>query len=42
VSFYAVSKDGRFAGGSIYPGGKMSVHDGEQARVVLCDPLFAN
>jgi N4-(beta-N-acetylglucosaminyl)-L-asparaginase len=41
VSFYAVSKDGRFAGGSIYPGGKMSVHDGEQARVVLCDPLFA-
>jgi N4-(beta-N-acetylglucosaminyl)-L-asparaginase len=40
VSFYAVSKDGKFAGGSIYPGGKMAVHDGESARVVACDPLF--
>ncbi len=40
VSFYAVSKDGRFAGGCIYPGGKMAVHDGEHARVVPCDPLF--
>ena len=29
VSFYAVSKDGKFAGGCIYPGGKMAVHDGE-------------
>ena len=41
VSFYAVSKDGKYAGGCIYPGGKMAVHDGEQARVVPCDPLFA-
>jgi N4-(beta-N-acetylglucosaminyl)-L-asparaginase len=40
VSFYAVSKDGKFAGGSIYPGGKMAVHDGETARVVACDPLI--
>jgi N4-(beta-N-acetylglucosaminyl)-L-asparaginase len=40
VSFYAVSKDGKFGGGSIYPGGKMAVHDGESARVVACDPLF--
>jgi N4-(beta-N-acetylglucosaminyl)-L-asparaginase len=40
VSFYAVSKDGKFAGGSIYPGGKMSVHDGDSARVVACDSLF--
>jgi N4-(beta-N-acetylglucosaminyl)-L-asparaginase len=40
VSFYAVSKGGRFAGGCIYPGGSMAVHDGEQARVVACDPLF--
>jgi N4-(beta-N-acetylglucosaminyl)-L-asparaginase len=40
VSFYAVDKNGRFAGGSIYPGGKMAVHDGESARVVPCDPLF--
>ncbi len=40
VSFYAVSKDGKFAGGSIYPGGKMAVHDGESARIIPCDPLF--
>ena len=41
VSFYAVSKDGKFAGGSIYPGGRMAVHDGEQGRLVPCDPLLA-
>jgi N4-(beta-N-acetylglucosaminyl)-L-asparaginase len=40
VSFYAVSKDGTFAGGSIYPGGKMTVHDGDSARTVECDPFF--
>jgi N4-(beta-N-acetylglucosaminyl)-L-asparaginase len=40
VSFYALSKDGKFAGGSIYPGGRMAVHDGESARLVPCDPLF--
>jgi N4-(beta-N-acetylglucosaminyl)-L-asparaginase len=40
VSFYAVNKNGQFAGGSIYPGGKMAVHDGESARLVACDPLF--
>ncbi len=34
VSFYAVSKDGKFFGGCIYPGGKMAVHDGDTARVV--------
>jgi N4-(beta-N-acetylglucosaminyl)-L-asparaginase len=39
VSFYAVSKDGKFAGGSIFPGGKMAVHDGESARLIPCDPL---
>jgi len=38
--FYALSKDGKFAGGSIYPGGKMAVHDGEQARLVTCDPFL--
>ena len=31
VSFYAVSKDGKFFGGCIYPGGKMAVHDGDSA-----------
>ncbi|OJW14725.1 MAG: asparaginase [Planctomycetales bacterium 71-10] len=40
VSFYAVSKDGKFAGGCIYPGGKMAVHDGDSARVIPLDPLF--
>ncbi len=42
VSFYAVSKAGEWAGGSIFPGGKMAVHDGEQARVIPIDPLFGN
>src|SRR5262245_53918435 len=40
VSFYALSKNGQFAGGAIYPGGKMAVHDGDAARIVPCDPLF--
>jgi N4-(beta-N-acetylglucosaminyl)-L-asparaginase len=40
VSFYALSKDGKFAGGSIYPGGKMAVYDSDQARLISCDPLF--
>jgi N4-(beta-N-acetylglucosaminyl)-L-asparaginase len=40
VSFYALSKDGRFAGGSIYPAGKITVHDGETARAVQCDPFI--
>jgi N4-(beta-N-acetylglucosaminyl)-L-asparaginase len=40
VSFYAVSKDGKFHGGCIYPGGSMTVHDGDKARVVTCEPLY--
>jgi N4-(beta-N-acetylglucosaminyl)-L-asparaginase len=40
VQFYAVNKNGKFAGGSIYPGGTMAVHDGENAHVVPCDPLL--
>ena len=35
MSFYAVSKDGKFFGGCIYPGGKMAVHDGDSARIVV-------
>ena len=31
VLFYAINKQGKFAGGSIYPNARMSVHDGEQA-----------
>ena len=35
--FYALTKDGKFAGGSIYPGARMAVHDGDSARMV--DPV---
>jgi N4-(beta-N-acetylglucosaminyl)-L-asparaginase len=40
VLFYALTKDGKFAGGSIYPGAKMAVHDGDSARLVPCDSLY--
>jgi N4-(beta-N-acetylglucosaminyl)-L-asparaginase len=40
VSIYALSREGKFFGGCIYPGGKMAVHDGESSRVVPCEPLF--
>jgi N4-(beta-N-acetylglucosaminyl)-L-asparaginase len=40
VYFYALRKDGKFAGGSIYPGARMAVHDGDSARIVPCDPLI--
>jgi N4-(beta-N-acetylglucosaminyl)-L-asparaginase len=40
VSFYAVNKDGKYAGGCMYPGGKMTVHDGDSARIIACDALF--
>jgi N4-(beta-N-acetylglucosaminyl)-L-asparaginase len=40
VKFYAVSKEGKFAGGSIYPGAQMAVHDGDSARIVPYDALY--
>jgi N4-(beta-N-acetylglucosaminyl)-L-asparaginase len=40
VIFYALNKEGKFAGGSIYPGAKMAVHDGDSARLVPCDPFI--
>jgi N4-(beta-N-acetylglucosaminyl)-L-asparaginase len=40
VLFYALSKEGKFAGGSIYPGARMAVHDGDSARLVPCDPFI--
>ncbi|MDR3636584.1 MAG: N(4)-(beta-N-acetylglucosaminyl)-L-asparaginase [Isosphaeraceae bacterium] len=40
VKFYCVSKDGRFAGASLWAGAKMAVHDGEGARLVDCTPLY--
>jgi N4-(beta-N-acetylglucosaminyl)-L-asparaginase len=39
VKFYCVSKDGRFAGASLWAGAKMAVHDGDSARLVDCAPL---
>ena len=40
VLFYALTKDGKFAGGSIYPGARMAVHDGDSARHVPCDSFY--
>ncbi len=40
VKFYCVSKDGRFAGSSLWAGAKMAVHDGEVARLVDCTPFY--
>lgn len=40
VKFYCVSRDGRFAGASLWAGAKMAVHDGEVARLVDCTPLY--
>ncbi len=40
VKFYCLSKDGRFAGVSLWAGAKMAVHDGDSARLVECTPLY--
>ncbi len=40
VKFYCVSKDGRFAGASLWAGSKMAVHDGGEARLVDCAALY--
>jgi N4-(beta-N-acetylglucosaminyl)-L-asparaginase len=40
VSFYALTKDGRFAGASLWAGERMAVHDGDGPRFVECTPLF--
>jgi len=40
VTFYALAKDGRFAGASLWPGSRIAVHDGESARRIACTPLF--
>jgi N4-(beta-N-acetylglucosaminyl)-L-asparaginase len=40
VQFYAITKDGKYAGGSIWPGGKMAVHDGDSAKLVELTPLY--
>jgi len=40
VKFYCVSKDGRFAGASLWAGARIAVHDGDSARLVDCTPLY--
>jgi N4-(beta-N-acetylglucosaminyl)-L-asparaginase len=40
VRFFAVRKNGEFAGASLYAGVKMAVHDGESARLVDCSSLY--
>ncbi len=40
VTFYALARDGRFAGASLWAGARMAVHDGEAPRLVECTPLF--
>ncbi len=40
VNFYAVARDGRYAGASLWAGSKMAVHDGEHARLVDCEALY--
>jgi N4-(beta-N-acetylglucosaminyl)-L-asparaginase len=40
VTFYALAKDGRFAGASLWPGSRIAVHDGDSARRIDCTSLF--
>ena len=40
VKFYALSKDGRFGGGSIWSGGKFAVHSGGKNRIEECAFLY--
>lgn len=40
VKFYCVSKDGRFAGASLWANAKIAVHDGDSARLVDCASLY--
>jgi N4-(beta-N-acetylglucosaminyl)-L-asparaginase len=40
LQFYALSKDGRFAGGSLYEGPGFAVCDDQGARIVPCVYLY--
>ncbi|RUL87253.1 N(4)-(beta-N-acetylglucosaminyl)-L-asparaginase [Tautonia sociabilis] len=40
VTFYAVSKDGQYAGANMVGGARMAVHDGKEAKMVDCVPIF--
>ncbi len=40
IQFYAVAKDGRYAGATLYEGADFAVCDERGARVELCAPLY--
>jgi N4-(beta-N-acetylglucosaminyl)-L-asparaginase len=40
VNFYAVAKDGRYAGGAIYSGARFAVADDKGARLENCVFLY--
>lgn len=40
LQFYALTKDGRFAGGSLYEGAEMAVCDSQGPRLVKCAYLY--
>ncbi len=40
VKLYCLSKDGRFAGASLWAGAMMAVCDQENARLIPCEPLY--
>ena len=40
IQFYAVAKDGRYAGATLYEGADFAVCDERGARVELCAPMF--
>ena len=40
VKFYALAKDGRFGGASLWADSKIAVHDGDSARLVDCGSLY--
>ncbi len=40
VKFYCVTRDGKYAGASLWAGAKMAVHDGDSAKLVDCISLY--
>jgi N4-(beta-N-acetylglucosaminyl)-L-asparaginase len=40
VSYYALARNGRFGGAALYPGVRMAVHDGTEARLVPLASLY--
>jgi N4-(beta-N-acetylglucosaminyl)-L-asparaginase len=40
LKLYALAKDGRYGGATMWSGGKFAVHDGTTAKLVDCAPLY--